>query len=70
MGIVQLVDRQERGQGASGLSTVQEVEKEYGIPVEAILTLDDILRYVEQKGGMEKELENIKKYREQYAIKA
>ena len=70
VGIVQLVDRQERGQGDSGKSSVQEVEEDYGVPVEPIIGMSDIMRYLEQKGGMEKELAAMEKYRESYGIKA
>jgi orotate phosphoribosyltransferase len=70
VGIVQLVDRQERGQGESGKSSVQEVEEEYGVPVEPIMAMSDIMQYLEEKGGKEKELEAMRKYRETYGIKA
>ncbi|WVQ94897.1 orotate phosphoribosyltransferase [Kwoniella sp. CBS 9459] len=68
VGIVQLVDRQEKGQGADGKSTVQEVEEEFGVPVEPIIALEDIVAYLEQKGGWEKQLEDVKKYRSEYGI--
>ncbi|WRT70019.1 orotate phosphoribosyltransferase [Kwoniella shivajii] len=68
VGIVQLVDRQERGQ--SGKSTVQEVEEEFKIPVEPIINLEDIIAYLENKGTYSKELESIKEYRKSYGIGA
>ncbi|KAK8853412.1 orotate phosphoribosyltransferase [Kwoniella newhampshirensis] len=68
VGVVQLVDRQERGKGDGGKSTVQEVEEEFGVPVEPIIALNDILKYMEQKGGWEKELEEVKKYRAEYGV--
>lgn len=70
VGIVQLVDRQERGQGDSGKSSVQEVEDDFGIPVEPIIGMSDIMAYLEQKGGRDEDLERMKKYRETYGIKA
>jgi orotate phosphoribosyltransferase len=70
VGIVQLVDRQERGQGESGKSSVQEVEEDFGVPVEPIIGMNDIMVYLEEKGGMEKELNEMRKYRETYGIKA
>jgi orotate phosphoribosyltransferase len=70
VGIVQLVDRQERGGGGSGKSTVQEVEEEFGVPVEPIIGLDDIVGFLEQKGGMEDELRRIKEYRKEFGIEA
>jgi len=68
VGIVQLVDREERGQGESGKSTVQEVEEEFGVPVEAVLRMRDIMAWMEGQGDMKKELEAMKVYREQYGI--
>ena len=69
VGIVQLVDRQERGSGDSGKSTVQEIEEEFRIPIEPILVMSDIMKYLEKKGGKEKELEDMRVYKEKYGIK-
>ena len=69
VGIVQLVDRQERGGGNTGKSTVQEVEGEFGVPVEPILAMEDIMRYMEGKGGMEKELGEMRVYSERYGLR-
>jgi orotate phosphoribosyltransferase len=44
------LDRQERGGDAvnvSAMSAVQEVERDYGIPVVSIANLDDIMSYLE-----------------------
>lgn len=68
VGIVQLVDREERGQGESGKSTVQEVEEEFGVPVEAVLRMRDIMSWMTGQGGMEDQLQAMIKYREQYGI--
>lgn len=73
VGIVQLVDRQEkgqngRGQSGSGKSTVQEVEEEFGVPVEPIIGLDDIVKYLESSGKWEKELQEVRKYRAEYGV--
>lgn len=68
VGVVQLVDRQERGTGTK--STVQEVEEEFGVPIEAILRLEDLVTYMETKGGMDKELAAVRKYRQEYGIQA
>ena len=69
VGIVQLVDRQERGQGESGKSSVQEVEADFGIPVEPIIGMSDIMAYLEQRGDSADKLESMRKYRETYGIK-
>ncbi|KAK4684450.1 orotate phosphoribosyltransferase, partial [Tremellales sp. Uapishka_1] len=70
VGIIQLVDRQEVGKGSSGKSTVQEIEEEYGVPVVPIIAMADIMAYCEKKGGMEKELEGLREYRDKYGVKA
>jgi orotate phosphoribosyltransferase len=43
-GVVIALDRMERGQGA--LSAVQEVERDYDMPVIAVATLDDLLAFL------------------------
>jgi orotate phosphoribosyltransferase len=68
VGILQLVDRQERG-GKSDLSTVQEIEKEFGVPVVPIIGFEDIIRYAETKGDMEAQVESMQAYRTQWGIK-
>ncbi|WVO17152.1 orotate phosphoribosyltransferase [Cryptococcus depauperatus] len=69
VGIVQLVDRQEKGQNGTGKSTVQEVEEEFGVPVEPIIGLDDIVKYLKSSNKWEKELQEVDKYREVYGVK-
>ncbi len=65
-GVVIALDRMERGQGA--LSAVQEVHQSYGIPVIAIATLDDLLGYLQNEGGMVQNLNATKSYRDQYGV--
>lgn len=67
VGIVQLVDRQERGKGDT--STAQEIEKEFGVPVVPIIAVTDIIAYLKNKGGYEEQVVKIEAYREQYGIK-
>lgn len=54
VGVVVGLDRQERGSVAGGgladLSAVQQVSKDYGIPVTAVATLTDLLAFVEEEG--------------------
>lgn len=66
VGIVQLVDRQERGTGAR--STVQEVEEEFGVPVEAVLRMEDIMAYME-KQGMSEQLARMSEHQKEYGIR-
>ncbi|NVK40135.1 MAG: orotate phosphoribosyltransferase [Oceanospirillaceae bacterium] len=67
-GVVIALNRMERGQGE--LSAIQEVERDYGMPVASIVTLNDVLTYLGEKGGMEKEIAAIEGYRAQYGIEA
>ncbi|OGT82046.1 MAG: orotate phosphoribosyltransferase [Gammaproteobacteria bacterium RIFCSPLOWO2_02_FULL_61_13] len=65
-GVVIAVDRQERGQ--NGRSALQEVEQGHGIRVISIVTLDDLIAYLEQKGGLQSELEAVRAYRAEFGI--
>jgi len=58
------LNRMERGQGE--LSAIQEVERDYGMPVISIVTLNDLVEYLEEKGDMTSELSAIKDYRARY----
>jgi len=60
------LDRQERGQGE--LSAIQEVEKDYGIPVAAITQLENLIGYLEKKGDTTDDLDRITRYRAEYGI--
>ncbi len=60
------LNRQEKGQGA--LSAIQEVEKEYGIPIVSIIDLSHIIGYLESQHGQEEMVEKIRKYRATYGV--
>lgn len=65
------LDRMELGQvprEQGGLSAVQEVMRNYNIPVIAIATLDDLLEYLQTDQEAGKHLERVKSYREQYGV--
>ncbi|MFZ2541197.1 MAG: orotate phosphoribosyltransferase [Gallionella sp.] len=66
-GVVIALDRMERGQGMS--SAVQEVQKSYGIPVISIITLDDLLEYLQGEDKMVQYLRTTQSYRDQYGTK-
>ena len=66
------LDRMELGpvsREQGGLSAVQEVMRNYNIPVIAIATLDDLLEYLQTDKEAGKYLEQVKSYREQYGVK-
>ena len=65
-GVLIALDRQEKGQGE--LSAIQEVERDYACQVIAIVTLADLVEYLEEKDGMAEHLLNIKQYRATYGI--
>ena len=62
------VDRMEIGKGGEK-SAVQEVEDEFGIKVQSVVTMDDIISAIE-KGVVEgkEHLDAMKKYRETYGV--
>ncbi|MGE6606173.1 orotate phosphoribosyltransferase [Halomonas sp. NPDC076908] len=50
-GVIIALDRQERGQGEQ--SAIQEVQAQYGMPVISIVTLEQVLEYLEDQNGHE-----------------
>ncbi len=63
-GVIIALDRQERGEG--GTSAVAEVQAAYGIPVRSIVTLDDLIRYVDETGTATHTLSALADYRAEY----
>jgi orotate phosphoribosyltransferase len=66
------LDRQELGQKdgePTQTSAIQQVEAEFGIPVEAIATLNDLIEYLQQQDGQEEHLDKMRAYRSQYGIR-
>ncbi|MCR4297614.1 MAG: orotate phosphoribosyltransferase [Gallionella sp.] len=66
-GVVIALDRLERGQGE--LSAAQEVQRNYGIPVVSIATLDDLLGYLRDEADMVQNLATVQFYRDRYGVK-
>lgn len=60
------LDRQEKGQ--SDLSAIQEVHRDYGIDVFSIITLADLIDYMEGDDSVGEYLDAMKTYRDQYGI--
>lgn len=65
-GVVIALDRQERGQGER--SAIQEVESDYGMPVSAIVKLEQLIEYLSQKDDDKEALQRIQAYRENYGV--
>ncbi len=59
------LDRQEKGQG--DLSAIQEVQKELEIPVHALITMKDLMTFLDAKGETEA-LAKMEAYRVKYGI--
>jgi orotate phosphoribosyltransferase len=62
------LNRMERGTGE--LSAIQEVERDYNMQVASIISLDDLVEYLEKQGGRDAELTAIRAYRDEYGISA
>ena len=70
--VVIALDRMELGQTTreqGGLSAVQEVQRNYNIPVISIATLDDLLEYLHGNPELGQNLRAVQSYREQYGVK-
>lgn len=69
-GVLIALDCQEKGQGE--LSAIQEVERDFDTQVISIVTLADLINYLEEKitetPSLIESLNSVKKYRENYGI--
>ncbi|CAG8512773.1 24226_t:CDS:2 [Cetraspora pellucida] len=67
VGVVVAVDRQEKGVGI--YSAAQQIEQDYGIPVNSIVTLENIVHYLKEHGCYDKHLTKIEEYQAIYGVK-
>ncbi|WP_165312565.1 orotate phosphoribosyltransferase [Vibrio ziniensis] len=67
-GVLVAIDRQEKGKGE--LSAIQEVERDFGCAVVSIVSLTDLVTYLEEKGTNNEHLDAVKAYRAEYGIGA
>jgi len=65
-GVVVSVDRQERGTGE--LSAIQEVERDHGVTVHSIVTVSDIIAYLQETGTHAEHLDAMLAYRSEYGV--
>ncbi len=65
-GVLIALDRQEKGKGE--LSAIQEVERDFGCQVVSIVTLADLVAYLEDQPDMAQHLDAVRAYRAQYGI--
>lgn len=66
-GVLIALDRQERGTGA--LSAIQEVERDFNMPVISIVSLQQVLEYLSDNNELKQYLPAVERYREDYGIK-
>ncbi len=66
-GVLIALDRQEKGKGE--LSAIQEVERDFGTQVVSIVTLADLVEYLQETPDMLEHLTAIRQYRQDYGIK-
>jgi orotate phosphoribosyltransferase len=67
-GVLIALDRQERGQG--DLSAVQEVQRDYGIPVIAVAGLADLMSFLAHHSEFAAHQAAVAAYRERYGVDA
>lgn len=67
-GVLISVDRQERGNGAT--SAIADVEREFGIGVHAIVTMDDIIEYMRASPDYHEYVDSMLAYRHQFGAQA
>jgi orotate phosphoribosyltransferase len=67
-GMLFAMDRQEKS--PSGISTIQEIKKDFNVPVLSIITLEEIIKFlvVAKDPDLQKHLKNIEAYQEQYGV--
>lgn len=65
-GVVIALDRMERGTGT--LSAVQEVEQDFGIPVVAVATLNDLMAFLSHHPEFKAHENAVLQYRRQYGV--
>jgi orotate phosphoribosyltransferase len=66
-GILIAFDRAERGRGDR--SAVQELQSEFGIPVVAIATLDDLMRFIAGRPELAGHGATVDAYRDRYGAR-
>lgn len=65
-GVLIALNRQERGKGE--LSAIQEVERDFKMPVVSIVSLDQVLQYLAEDEELKQHLPAVEAYRAEYGI--
>lgn len=66
-GVLIALNREERGQGE--LSAIQEVERDFALPVVSIVSLTQVLEYLAENAELKEHLPAVEAYRAEYGIK-
>ncbi len=66
VGVLIALDRQERGSGA--LSAIQEVERDFNMPVISIVSLEQVLQFLAESPELKQYLPAVERYRADYGI--
>ena len=72
-GVFVALDRQERGQGepsadGKAKSAIQEVQDSLGVPVRSIVSMEDIIGWLDQQPDREEERAAMDAYRVRYGV--
>ncbi|MDV7104181.1 orotate phosphoribosyltransferase [Vibrio sp. TH_r3] len=65
-GVLVAIDRQEKGKGE--LSAIQEVERDFQCQIVSIVSLSDLISYLEEKGMSSEHLQKVKEYKALYGV--
>ena len=65
-GVLIALDRQERGRGE--LSAIQEVERDFNIPVVSIVSLQQVLEYLADDAELKQHLPAVEAYRAEFGV--
>ncbi len=63
-GVLISLDREEKTN--DGTSAIAAIERDYGLPVQAIVTMGDVIAWLAESGRFQAELETIRAYRRDY----
>ena len=67
-GVVIAFNRQEKGKGE--WSAIQEVERDFAVPVISIINLDDLVTYLQGQADKVGILDQVQRYRDRYGVEA
>ncbi|CAE7942574.1 pyrE [Symbiodinium sp. KB8] len=71
VGVVVAMDRQEKVKEDENVSAIQQVERDFGIPVLSIAKMGDLITFIDkkyEKDDRDTLLQNIKEYRDRYGV--